>query len=281
MARDLDEKLEETVTELAARVGIQVDTDQQVDAFQCAFHFGHALNVEGLPGIDITQERTVLGTFWRDTAVEQEEIEYFATGHPIVEALFGFLRDGPHGRNGARYLEVRGPIKHRGVEVLFHLDPPEAADTSAGAKVPSRQLSRFLDSQLVRVAVTIDPAGKPKVDANLLETLESNDGRSLKGDELRAAFPALAQFLDPAVAAAAVAAKVELDKRAARAKKAIEKERDDAARRMKLALGHQGVSEKLIDEQLAAEDAHAAALVEALGGMKVTLDSVCAFVINR
>src|SRR5581483_1106169 len=124
VARDLDERLEETVTELALRVGLGVDTDQQVDAFQCAFHFGHALNVEALPGIDIQKERTVLGTFWRDTAVDHEEIEYFATGHPIVEALFGFLRDGPFGRNGARYLEVRGPVKHRGLELLFHLTLP-------------------------------------------------------------------------------------------------------------------------------------------------------------
>ena len=30
-----------------------MDTDEQVEAFQCAFHFGHALNVEALPGIDI------------------------------------------------------------------------------------------------------------------------------------------------------------------------------------------------------------------------------------
>ena len=48
----------------------------------------------------------MLGTFWRDTAVEQEEIDFFATGHPIVEALFGFLRDGPYGRNGCRSISI-------------------------------------------------------------------------------------------------------------------------------------------------------------------------------
>src|SRR5205085_3480259 len=81
IARDLDERLEEAVTELARKVGIGVDTDEQVDAFQCAFHFGHALNVEALPGLSIGDDRTMLGTFWRDTAVEQEENDYFATGH--------------------------------------------------------------------------------------------------------------------------------------------------------------------------------------------------------
>ncbi len=75
----------------------------------------------------------MLGTFWRDTAVEQEEIEYFATGHPIVEALFGFVRDGPY-RPQRRAVPrgARSPSKQRGLEVLFHVHPPEPADTSAG-----------------------------------------------------------------------------------------------------------------------------------------------------
>jgi ATP-dependent helicase HepA len=281
VARDLDERLEETVTELALRVGLGVDTDQQVDAFQCAFHFGHALNVEALPGIDIQKERTVLGTFWRDTAVDHEEIEYFATGHPIVEALFGFLRDGPFGRNGARYLEVRGPVKHRGVEMLFHLTMPDPADTSPGAKVPSRQLSRFLDRLLVHVAVKVDGAGNPKVDPTLLQTLKDVDGRPLKGDDIRAGFPTLPQFLDPAVAAGTQAAKIELGKRAAKAKVAIEAERELALKRIKLALTHQGVGAAQIEKQLEAERAHAESLLEALKGVDVVLDSACAFIINR
>ncbi|HSP18884.1 MAG TPA: helicase-related protein, partial [Myxococcaceae bacterium] len=192
IARDLDERLEETVTELARRVGIGVDTDEQVDAFQCAFHFGHALKVEALPGLQLGEERTVLGTFWRDTAVEQEEIDFFATGHPIVEALFGFLRDGPYGRNGCRAIQHRGPAA-RGLEVLFHVVPPEPEDTSPGARVPSRQLSRVLDRSLLRVAVVAGAeGGTPVVDPKLLDLLGREEGRSLQGDQIRAAFPDLA-----------------------------------------------------------------------------------------
>lgn len=281
VARDLDERLEETVTELALKVGIGVDTDQQVDAFQCALHFGHALNVEALPGLDITKERTVLGTFWRDTAVEQEEIEYFATGHPIVESLFGFLRDGPFGRNGARYLEVRGPVKHRGLELVFHLAPPEAEDTSAGARVPSRQLSRFLESLMVHVAVVRTPEGRCKSAPDLLEVLKSQDGRSLKGDELRLAFPELAKGLDDLVTAGAEAAKLEAQRRAARAKKAIEAERDKSLKRLALGLSHQGVDPKKAQGALAQEAAHYQGLLDALARCEVSLDSVCAFVVNR
>ncbi len=281
VARDLDERLEETVTELARKVGIGVDTDEQVEAFQCAFHFGHALNVEALPGVNLQEERTVLGSFWRDTAVELEEIEYFATGHPIVEALFGFLKDGPYGRNGMRFCEKRGPLKAKGLEFLFHVVPPEPEDTSAGARVPSRQLSRFLDKLLLHVAVAEGPDGSAKVDASLLPVLTAVEGQSLKGDQIRAAFPTLPRFVDLAVAAAQKAADADLAKIVQRAKKAIEKERDDALARAKLALGHQGVPDAEIAAQLREESEHYGDLLGALSGLKVTLDSASGFLINR
>lgn len=280
ISRDLDERLEESVTELAARVGLGVDTEEQVDAFQCAFHFGHALNVEALPGIDIQEEKTVLGTFWRDTAVDQEEIEYFATGHPIVESLFGFLRDGPYGRNGVRFIERRGPLKAKGLELLFHLVPPEAEDTSPGAKVPSRQLSRFLDQQLLRVAVALGPNAVPRVDGSLLPALET-EGKSLKGDEIRVAFPDLTDFVEPAVAAGTAEAERQMREVARKARTRIEAERDTVLRRMKLSLTHQGLDPQVIDAQLHAEQTHYAALLRSLEALKVNLDAACGFVINR
>ena len=281
VARDLDERLEENVTELALRIGIGVDTDQQVDAFQCAFHFGHALNVDALPGLDISKERTVLGTFWRDTAVEQEEIEYFATGHPIVESLFGFLRDGPYGRNGARFVELRVPGRPRAVELVFHLEPPEAADLSPGAKVPSRQLSRFLDRLLVHVAVSMGTGGTPKYDPALLKALAGAEGRPLKGSELMAAFPELPQFVDSAVLAGTLAAQTEMQKRTAVAKKLIEAERDSSLRRMRLSLKHQGVAAAKVEAAVKVETERYQALLDALQGVRVVLDSACAVVVNR
>jgi ATP-dependent helicase HepA len=279
VARDLDERLEETVTELAKRVGLRVDTDEEVEAFQCAFHFGHALNVEALPGLDVMEDRTVLGTFWRDTAVEAEELEYFATGHSLVEALFGFLRDGPYGRSGFRFIEKRGTLKAKGLEMLFHVQLPEPEDTSPGARVPSRQLARFLERTLLHVAVA-EGQGGPKVDPSLLSALEP-DGRALKGDEVLRAFPGIGAFVDAAVPVAKKAAEAELGKLAAKAKKAIEAERDAAVERMRLSLGHQGLSAEAVEEQLDAERLHYERLLKALAGAKVTLDSACGFVINR
>ncbi|MBL8937258.1 MAG: DEAD/DEAH box helicase family protein [Archangium sp.] len=281
LARDLDERLEENITELGERLGIRVDTDQEVDAFQAAFHFGHALSVEALPGFDITEERTVLGTFWRDTAVEQEEIEYFATGHPLVESLFGFVKDGPFGRNGARFIDVRTPIKARGLEVLFHVNPPEPADTTPGAKVPSRQLARFLDSSLLQVAIVRHSDGKPKVDQKLLEVLNGSDGKSLKGNEVMAAFPELPGFLDEAVALATKTAQTQLEKMKVGAQMAIEDERDLSMIRIKLALEHQGLPPERVEKALLTELNAYDSLLQALAGVKVSMDSACVFIINR
>ncbi len=279
VARDLDERLEETVTELARRVGIRVDTDEEVEAFQCAFHFGHALNVEALPGLDVMEDRTVLGTFWRDTAVEAEELEYFATGHSLVEALFGFLRDGPYGRSGMRYIEKRGTLKARGLELLYHVQLPEPEDTSPGARVPSRQLARFLERTLVHVAVA-EGAGGPKVDASLLPALEP-EGRGLKGGEVSRAFPGFGAFVDAAVPVGLKAAEAELGRLATKARKAIEAERDLTLERMRLSLAHQGLAAKAVEAQLDAERMHYERLLTALAGAKVVLDSACGFIINR
>ncbi|HZJ56222.1 MAG TPA: helicase-related protein [Myxococcaceae bacterium] len=280
IARDLDERLEETVTELARRVGIGVDTDEQVDAFQCAFHFGHALKVEALPGLQLGEERTVLGTFWRDTAVEQEEIDFFATGHAIVEALFGFLRDGPYGRNGCRGIQHRGSPA-RGLEVLFHVVPPEPEDTSPGARVPSRQLSRVLDQSLIRVAVTARADGSPGLEPRLLDLLAREEGRSLQGDQVRAAFPDLARFVDPGMAEATRAATAQLQAMQAAARSKLEDERDRSLVRLERALRHQALPPAAIQAQLEEERAYHGTLVEALEGTRLQLDSVCAFVLAR
>ncbi|MBN9688582.1 helicase, partial [Corallococcus sp. NCSPR001] len=280
VARDLDERLEETVTELARRVGIGVDTDEQVEAFQVAFQFGHALNVEGLPGIDVMQDRTVLGTFWRDTAVEAEELEYFATGHPLVEALFGFLKDGPYGRSGFRHIEKRSVKKPaRGLELLFHVQLPEPQDTTPGARVPSRQLARFLTRTLLPVAVVDGPQG-PVADTSVLAALES-DGKALKGDEVHQAFPGFGAFVDAALPVAQAAAEAELGRSAKKARAAIEAERDAAAARLRLSLSHQGLSPEAVEAQVDAERHHYERLLQALAGAKVVLDAACGFTLDR
>lgn len=87
--------------------------------------------------------------------------------------------------------------------------------------------------------------------------------------------------MDPAIAEATRAAEVEMRALAETARASIAAERDGAVRRMRLSLQHQGLAEAAITQQLKAEEAHYQALLDALGGLKIALDSACAFVINR
>ena len=182
--------------------------------------------------------------------MEQEEIEYFATGHPLVEALFGFLRDGPYGRNGVRYLEERGPVEGAGLEVLFHVSPAGAGGHPVRARACRRGSSRASSTAgWCSVAVVTGAEGKPKVEPTLHEALKK-PGRSLKGEEVLQGFPEIEDFVDPAVVLAMKDASAQVTQLQKKAKAAIEAERDAALARMKLALSHQGLSEKTVTAQL-------------------------------
>ncbi|MCA9752513.1 MAG: DEAD/DEAH box helicase family protein, partial [Gemmatimonadetes bacterium] len=58
--------------------------------------FGGEATVESLHGVPAGTR--FLGTFDRAEAVAQEAIDFFSTGHPLVEAVLDELADGPRGR---------------------------------------------------------------------------------------------------------------------------------------------------------------------------------------
>ncbi len=175
IARELDERLEETVVDLARKVGIQADCDEHVEAFQCAFRLGSELAVDALPGLDLDEDQALLGSFWRDTAVVQEENDYFATGHPLIEALFAWIRDGEEGRAAWFHSdEVRSAAV--GFAFTFLVVMPEAEDVAEGSKVPSRQAARYFHDARFQVAVELARGGaRPRVRDELLESLEDPD----------------------------------------------------------------------------------------------------------
>ena len=199
VARDLDERLEETVTELAREGRPRRRHRRAGGGVPVRLPLRARAQRRGAAGPrHLEEERTVLGTFWRDTAVEQEEIEYFATGHPMVEALFGFLRDGPYGRNGAPVsrearrregARARVAVPRRPARAGGHLAGRARAVAAALALPGPAADSRRGDRRTRREA---------EDRATSCSTREGVDGRSLKGDELRAAFPNLPQFLEPA-----------------------------------------------------------------------------------
>ena len=57
---------------------------------------GTSLTVEAIPGVP--EESRWLGTFDRGEAIAKDELEFYASGHPLVEGLLLELADGPRGR---------------------------------------------------------------------------------------------------------------------------------------------------------------------------------------
>jgi len=81
---------------------------------------GTGTRVEGLAGVP--DDARYLGTFDREEAVEKDEIEFFSSGHPLVEGLLLELADGNRGR--AALLEAPiGPGEGAALVGIFTLGP--------------------------------------------------------------------------------------------------------------------------------------------------------------
>jgi ATP-dependent helicase HepA len=281
VARDLDERLEETVLEIARRVGITVDTDENVDAFQCRLTLGSQLLVDALPGMDISEDQIVEGTFWRDTAVEREEIEYLATGHPLVEALMNFVRDGEFGR--ATALRVREGDEHAiGACFSFQILLPEPEDLAQGSHVPSRQAERLLESVLVRVGVELGTDGAAHRKDELVELLDgASKVTTLRPNELPMSAPRWEQAIRALEATARLAAQERM-KSAVGA--ALERHEHELARRLdRLALdAERGESDEraLRALEMVQEQQFAEAVRGALRSCRLALDSAAAVVLE-
>ncbi len=284
VARDLEERMEDTVVHLARKVGINVDTDEDVDAFQTAFHFGYATNVDALAGLNLQEEKTTLGTFWRETAIEQEEIDYFATGHPIVEALFGMVRDGPFGRLGlgiikprnADALKVGGKL---GFSLSFLLTPPESPDTHPGARVPARQLARFLDRSLLRVTLSVDRAGQMAIDPKLEHLLDRSKLEPPQKDDAHTLRRGFAKLAPQALSLAMAQSKRALEATKKKVREAIEEERDAQVDRLSRAMEYQGIKLAVQRQVLKEMDDAYSAMIEATNELRFDLDSALAVAI--
>ncbi len=168
LSRWLEEELEDVAAEIGHRVGMEVDTDQNVHPFEVAFTLGAGMKIEALPGMQMPEEPvTYLGSFWRETAVARDELHWFATGHRLVEALVGIVRDGDAGRTASlrrEWAPLHGAFYARFVPALA-----TSADLAPGARVASRQASRYVD--LTPISIFLDLEGN-KPAPRLAERLE-------------------------------------------------------------------------------------------------------------
>ncbi len=98
---DLDARLERFVLDAADLHGFE--TQERAGERTWYVEFGADALVEHLPGV--SGGARWLGTFDRDEAVRKENLDFFASGHALVEGIFRELEDGARGRVGLLLLE--------------------------------------------------------------------------------------------------------------------------------------------------------------------------------
>ena len=68
--------------------------------------FGNHAKVDSLPGVP--GGSSFLGTFDRREGVADESIDFYASGHPLVEGILAEIDDGPIGRTAILHVEAGG-----------------------------------------------------------------------------------------------------------------------------------------------------------------------------
>jgi ATP-dependent helicase HepA len=267
----MEEELEDLVVEAGRRVGMDVDTDENVHPFEAAFTFGSSMRIEALPGMEIpAEERTLLGSFWRETAVAREELEWLATGHRLVEALLELARDGDAGRTA--FLQSKAAPRSGGLYLRWKLRWPSPADLAPGARVPSRQASRYLDESPLSVLVDLG-SSHAVVDGGAGRLEEMADrARDAKGA------PPPAEVVEPAAAAAEKAVRAELSRRVARAVKKLGAHADAEEARLIASIRDGGATHQAVERALVGVLLHRELVEEALRKVDLELDAAAVVV---
>jgi ATP-dependent helicase HepA len=271
LSRWLEEELEELTVETGRRAGIEVDTDENVHPFEAAFTLGARMEIEALPGMTVPEEEaTHLGSFWRETAVARDELEWFATGHRLVEALLQLARDGDAGRAAV----VRRPWAPRrgGLYLRWTIRWPSAADVAPGARVASRQASRYLEGAPLSVLVDLAhghrvvPGGAAQLEVEVEEAEGASPG------------PAPAEVLVAARRAAEVEAEAMLGRRREAARKRLEAQVQAEAERLVSSRREGGAEREAVARAIESLGAWQAAVEASLAAVGLELDAVALLV---
>ncbi len=99
---DLDEQVEEVVLATCEQLSLKVEPHR--GAARHSVELGTHARVESLPGV--VGGSSFLGTFDREEAVADESIDFYASGHPLVEGILAHLEDSHRGRVALLHLKA-------------------------------------------------------------------------------------------------------------------------------------------------------------------------------
>jgi ATP-dependent helicase HepA len=102
--RELDALNEEVVVTACIGLGFSVERPRGRRIF--AIELGSGALVDGLPGVP--GGSSYVGTFDREEALEEETLDFFASGHPLVEGIFAHFEEGALGRVARLEITIGG-----------------------------------------------------------------------------------------------------------------------------------------------------------------------------
>jgi ATP-dependent helicase HepA len=192
---DLDPLNEQVVTTACARLGFGVERQRGRRRF--SIDFGSEALVDTLPGVP--GGSSFLGTFDREEAVEDETLDFFAAGHPLVEGILGHLEESPQGR--VAVLALPGAGSGQGLAAIYKEGPafevvavddegnprPDWAALLRRGPIPRSRPARDVGDdpdwgdRVERMAGFLDPARRPVALAAVFagEARAAVDGRAL------------------------------------------------------------------------------------------------------
>jgi ATP-dependent helicase HepA len=127
----LDALTQDVVVTACARLGFTVEHTRGRRVF--AIELGSDALVDSLPGV--RSGSTYVGSFDREEAVEDETLDFFASGHPLVEGILAHYEDGVFGR--VAHLELAGDAPGEGLAAIYK-DGPDFEVVAFDAKGRTR-----------------------------------------------------------------------------------------------------------------------------------------------
>jgi ATP-dependent helicase HepA len=112
--KELDALNEEAV--ITASIGLGFDIAHPPGHRVFSIEIGNSATVDGLPGVPAGSG--YVGTFDREEAVENEFIDFFASGHPLVEGIFAHYEESPIGR-AVRFEITMGSEADAGLVAIY------------------------------------------------------------------------------------------------------------------------------------------------------------------
>ena len=112
--RELDALNEEVVVTACIGLGFTIERPRGDRIF--SIEVGSSALVDGLPGV--AGGSSYVGSFSREEAVENEAIDFFASGHPLVEGIFAHYEESALGRVARFEVEI-GAERGEGLVAIY------------------------------------------------------------------------------------------------------------------------------------------------------------------